>query len=637
MTFLLPHDDTTAESESHPGIPAGAADAATGVGAGIVLPRTVRTLTDLFRWRVTTTPQGNAYRHFDSQAGRWVGVSWSECGIEVARWMRALHGLQLPAGARVAILLPNSPAAVYADLATLGCGFVPVPMHALDNPSSIAYILSDSDASVLIVATLPQWRAIQSAEMPLPALRRVVALDGTDDSGAPSGGPPVCAVSTWLSGVSEEDGGTQLSVSEDDLAALVYTSGTTGRPKGVMLTHGNVLSNIAAALVRVSPHADDVFLSFLPLSHTFERTAGYYLAMAAGSCVAYARSVALLADDLQEQRPTVLVSVPRIFERVLGKLQESLADSAAKARLFEWAQAVGWRRFCARQGLATPGHWQTVFDRAAWPLLDRLAAQPLRDRFGGRLRIAVSGGAPLSHAVARCFLSLGVPVLQGYGMTETSPVVSVNTPEDNDPATVGRPLPGVEVAIGDNQELLVRGPNVMRGYWKRTEDTARAFAGDWLRTGDQAAIEGGRIRIIGRVKEIIVTSTGEKVAPVDLELAITADPLFEQAFVVGEDRPFIACVVVLNRSLWAKLATGLGLDATQTASLGASAARGAALERIKTLTRGFPYYAQPRAVELTLEPWGVENGLMTPTLKLKRLNLASHFAGSIEAIYSRKV
>jgi long-chain acyl-CoA synthetase len=385
----------------------------------------------------------------------------------------------------------------------------------------------------------------------------------------------------------------------------------------------------------VVPTADDVFLSFLPLSHTFERTAGYYLPMAAGSCVVYARSVALLGEDLKTVRPTVLISVPRIYERVFAKLQEALAESALKTRLFEAAQAVGWRRFCQAQGLPlAEGSAWAALDPLLWPLLDRLVARTLRAQFGGRVRVAVSGGAPLSHAVARCFLGLGLPLLQGYGMTETSPVVAANGVDDNDPATVGRALPGVEVRIAGNRELQVRGPSVMKGYWKRAEDTARVLAPDgWLSTGDQAEMQNGRIRIMGRIKEIIVTSTGEKVPPGDLELAIAVDPLFEQVLVVGENRPFIACVAVVNRAEWQRLAASLGLDPAEAASLNQPAVHKAALARIAAQTRDFARYAAPRAVFLTLEPWTIENTLMTPTLKLKRTNLMGRYAGEIEAMY----
>ena len=605
-------------------------------------PPSVRTLAQLFAWRAAATPQGEAYRQFDAANGAWASTTWGDADREVRRWTAALSALGLPRGARVGVLLPNSLDAVCIDLAALSLALVPLPMHALDNPASIAYILSDSEASLLVAASGTQWQAIAAVAPALPSLKQVVVaqMDGSDGSAGPSlaAAVPVRGLADWLAAappLPTIDPHGPDAASEDDLAALVYTSGTTGKPKGVMLTHRNVVSNVAAALARVAPLPGDVFLSFLPLSHTFERTAGYYLPIAAGSCVAFARSVTQLAEDLRTVRPTILISVPRIYERVYAKLQEILAGSAFKRRWFEAAEAIGWRRFCRRQGLAMDAPGSAALDALAWPVLERLVARPMRARFGGRVRVAVSGGAPLSQPIARCFLGLGLPVLQGYGMTETSPVVSVNTPDDNDPATVGRALPGVEVRIGDNRELLVRGANVMRGYWKRDEDTARAFVDGWLRTGDQAAIEAGRIRILGRVKEIIVTSTGEKIAPVDLELAITADPLFEQAYVFGDNRPFIAAIVVVAHAEWARLAAGLGLDPAASASVESEAARAAMQERITSLTVAFPRYAQPRAVWATLEPWTVENSLMTPTLKLKRANLASRYATQIEALYRR--
>jgi long-chain acyl-CoA synthetase len=602
------------------------------------LPSNARTLVQLFTARVADTPQAEAYRQFDSATGAWIGTTWAQAAERVASWSGALCDLGLPRGARIAILLPNGLDAVCIDLAALTLALVPVPMHALDNPQSIAYILGDSDASLLVAASDTQWRAIAAVGAAWPALRQVVVMRQEVVGSPASGAVPVVGLTQWLSlrqpaplaGI-----GAPEPPSETDLAALVYTSGTMGKPKGVMLTHGNVMSNVAAALARVAPLQGDIFLSFLPLSHTFERTAGYYLPIAAGACVAYSRSVAQLGEDLRSVRPTVLVSVPRIYERVYATLQETLAGSATKQRLFGWAEAVGWRRFCRRQGLAVEGTTSPALDALAWPLLDLLVGRRMRASFGGRLRIAVSGGAALALPIARCFLGLGLPVLQGYGMTETSPVVAVNAPDDNDPTTVGRALAGVEVRIAENRELVVRGPNVMRGYWKRDDDTARAFVDGWLRTGDQAAIEGGRIRILGRLKEIIVTSTGEKIAPADLELAITADPLFEQAYVFGDNRPFIACMVVLARASWVRLASDLGLDPLAPASLEARAARAAVLEKIASLAREFPYYARPRAVSITLEPWTIENGLMTPTLKLKRNNLAARYASEIDALYQR--
>ena len=602
-----------------------------------LLPSSARTLVQLFASRVAATPRAEAYRQFDAVAGTWVSTIWAQVAERVASWNSALGGLDLPRGARVAILLPNGLDAVCIDLAAMTRALVPVPMHALDNPASIAYILGDSDASLLVAASDTQWQAIAAVGAACPALKQVVVVH-KEGAGSPAStsAVPVLGLAEWLAPrqpAPAADVDLPEPPLETDLATLVYTSGTTGRPKGVMLTHRNVVSNVAAAFARVAPLQSDVFLSFLPLSHTFERTAGYYLPMAAGACVAYARSVAQLGEDLKIVRPTIVISVPRIYERAYATLQNTLAGSAVKRQLFAWAEAVGWRRFCRRQGLAVQGAASPTLDDWVWPLLDVLVGRLMRAPFGGRLRIAVSGGAALSLPISRCFLALGLPVLQGYGMTETSPVVAVNTPDDNDPSTVGRALPGVEVRVAENRELVVRGPNVMRGYWKREDDTAHAFVDGWLRTGDQAAIEAGRIRILGRIKEIIVTSTGEKIAPADLELAISADPLFEQAYVFGDDRPFIACALVLAREPWARLAASLGLDALAPASLRASSASAAVLDRIASLTREFPYYARPRAALLGLEPWTVENGLMTPTLKLKRNNLAARYAADIDTLY----
>jgi long-chain acyl-CoA synthetase len=449
----------------------------------------VATLPQLRAWRTARTPQGEAYREFDAGAQRWIATTWAAFGERVAHWQAALAAQDLAPGARVAILLPNGLDAVCMDQAALALGCVPVPMHDLDNPGSIAYILADCEAACLIVNRPEQWAAIHGTGGTWPALARVVLRHG-----APGDLPEaaregrVRALANWLA----EAGSTTVAASPgpEDLAAVVYTSGTTGKPKGVMLTHQNVVANVKATLERVPAGEGDRFLSFLPLSHTLERTAGYYLPMAAGACVAFARSVPQLAEDLRSQRPTVLISVPRIYERVYVKLQQTLG-TGLRHRLFEWAQAVGWRRFRRAQGLALSGddaRASAALDALAWPLLERLVARPLQAQFGGRLRVAVTGGAPLSAAIGRCFLGLGLPLVQGYGLTETTPVAAANAVDDNDPQTVGRPLRGLEIRIGDNAEVQVRGASVMRGYWKRPEDTARVLSPEgWFSTGDQGA------------------------------------------------------------------------------------------------------------------------------------------------------
>jgi long-chain acyl-CoA synthetase len=588
----------------------------------------VRTLPELLRWRARATPDTEAYRHFDPAAGHWISHSWHEIDLELDRWRRALAVQGFAVGERVAILMPNGIEHIAMDQAALSRGLVPVPMHAIDNPESIVYILKDSAASLLLVDTIDRWRILASAGAPTNTLKRIVCADLQRTEDPATADSRVIALRSWLEpGQAAEAVIDDVPLQPDDLAAIVYTSGTTGRPKGVMLSHGNIVENVKAIHRRIAASPNDIFLSFLPLSHTFERTAGYYYPIAAGACVAYARSVQQLPEDLKQVRPTVLISVPRIYERIYALImQHSEAAGAFERTLLDLTIAVGGRRFDAKQGGGKP----LLFDQMVWPLLKRLVADKVLGQFGGRLRVAVSGGAAIGWRVIQLFLALGLDILQGYGMTETSPVVSVNTAGDNDPRSVGRPLDGLEVKIGEDQELLVRGPSVMLGYWHRPDETRRIKQADgWLHTGDQARIENGRISITGRIKDILVTSTGEKIAPVDLETAVLADPLFEQAMVIGENRPFVAALVVLNAKTWerekARLAGG-GVEA-ETVFL---------IRRIAEAVKAYPAYATPRAVWWTLEPWTIAAGLLTPTLKNKRPALEHRFAAEIEQIYAQR-
>lgn len=351
----------------------------------------VYTLPQLLAYRAARTPNSEAYRAFDTTSQSWTSLTWAEAAQRVGTWAQALAAMQLPAAARIAILLPNGLNAMCADQATLATGCVPVPLHAIDNPGSIAYILADCEASMLFVSHVEQWEKIQAVGTPFPALRAVVITDdGASLTAIPASGddPAVGSLAQWLAGAAHAGSATVPKAPEaGDLAAIVYTSGTTGKPKGVMLTHHNVISDVKAVLERIAPTVEDVFLSFLPLSHTFERTGGYYLPIAAGSCVAYARSVPQLAEDLKTVRPTVLVSVPRIYERIHAKLLEKLSPTPWKMQLYEAAQNKGWARFCAAQGLPAPtpdassqaAGWMAALP---WPVLQALVAKPLLAQFG---------------------------------------------------------------------------------------------------------------------------------------------------------------------------------------------------------------------------------------------------------------
>lgn len=594
----------------------------------LILPGQVDNLSELFLERVRRSPRAPAYRQFEVVSGQWREVSWSQVAEEVARWRAGLRRDGLVAGDRVAVMLPNGLTWVCVDQAALSLGLVVVPLFVNDRPDNVAYILRESGARLLLIDDAGQWAALRPVVDGLAALRRVVVRAGAAPDEA-----RVVSLQHWLeaSALEPEPEAEVAGIRRDSLAAIVFTSGTVGRPKGVMLTHHNILWNAYASYCSNPIDAGDTFLSFLPLSHTLERTVGYYLPMMANACVAYARSVAQLGEDLLAVRPTALISVPRIYERVYDRIRAQLDSRPASARwLFRLAVDVGWARF---RYLQHRTGWRPAL--LLWPLLRRLVAAKVLARLGGRIRIAVCGGAPLSAEVARTFIGLGLPLIQGYGMTEASPVLSGNRLEDNEPASVGRPLRDVQLRVTDQGELLAKSPGIMLGYLNDAAATAAAIdAEGWLHTGDKARIENGYVYITGRLKEIIVLSNGEKVSPMDMEMALAADPLFEQVLVVGEGKPFLTALLVLNRERWAALAQQLGVAAADPRSLQAPAVLDEAGRRIERLTREFPGYARIRRFSLSLEPWTVENGMQTPTLKLRRQLITERARPLIERLYA---
>ncbi len=596
------------------------------------------TLPELLTHHLTVRPDDVAYKVYDNASKSWKDLTFKNVYDQVHAWRHAFAARsELVRGDRVAMLLPNCPEAVFFDLSALSNTLVPVPLHAIDTPKSSAFILNDSGAKVLVTNKLLKWKQIREAAE-TPEIRLVVITDDKDcdDLEAPI---PVMTKETFLK-LGETSQLPKEAPKATDLAALVYTSGTTGNPKGVMLTHRNVISNIQGVLKNLQPSGHETFLSFLPLSHTFERTTSYYLALGLGYTTAFNRSIANLQADFREIRPTVLMSVPRVYEMIYAKLQDGLAKKSKFVRyLFDWAVEVGWRRFCRENGLPVESSSRAWLDPFVAGFLDKKVGSQLRAVFGDRIHLYISGGAALSPAVARTFFALGVPIYQGYGMTETSPIISVNKVGHNHPNTVGPALPNIEVRLGEGDELQVRGPTVMKGYWNREEATKAIFTEDgWLRTGDVCTIyPDGNIRITGRIKEIIVTSTGEKVPPADLESAITSDRLFSQCMVVGDDRPFIAAVAVVNPDEFKTVCGELGLDPTKPESLQDPAFRKAALKRIKTATAGFPNYGVPRQVHCTLDAWTIDNGLLTPTLKMKRNLIRQRYTAEINALYDTLV
>jgi long-chain acyl-CoA synthetase len=561
-----------------------------------IVPAENWTLSDLFLERVRLSPEGKAYRWFDGTA--WVDMSWAQAATEVGRWRAALAKENLQPGDRVGLCSRNRVEWMCFDQAALGLGLVVVPLFYNDRPDNMAYCLTDAGAKLLLLEDGKLWEALRTQSN---TIERVVCLND-----APKADAKAVSVKQWLP---KKGAALQPSpVKAGELATLVYTSGTTGRPKGVMLSHRNIISDLRAVIEAVPEICGQPqrFLSFLPLSHMFERTAGYYVPMCmdANAQVIYARGILELGEDMISQKPTIIVSVPRIFERVYTKIEENLPPGSTKRKLFEKTVDIGWKRFKKEASLG---------EQLLWPVLNTLVAKKLRARLGGELQYIFLGGAALAPHLLKIFTGVGLTFVHGYGLTETSPIATCNRMADNDPMSVGHPVPGVEARMAANGELYVRGPIVMLGYWNNQSATDEVLDKDgWFHTGDVVEMREGRIYIRGRVKDVIILSNGEKIPPGDAEQAIVRDTVFDQVMVVGEGRAHLGLLVVSKLENERELC-----------------------QRANAQLKDFPGYAKIRYLMRIADPWTVENGLITPTLKLKRNMIEVRYAKEIEAMYKR--
>ncbi len=595
-----------------------------------IRPGAAGSLSGLFFKRVAQTPEKTAYHYFDDQANKWQSLIWSEVYFEVSRWQSLFKSFALKEKDNIAIMVKNCPSWVFAEQAALSLGMVLVPLYTNDRADNIAYILDDARIKLLIVENGAQIDSLKAIFDQLQKLTALISLEKIDNELSKS----LNALPVYYANDKMPESGSRCQHYQNepnDLATIVYTSGTTGRPKGVMLSHYNILFDTWACISAVPCRSDDKFLSFLPLSHMFERTAGYYIPMMSGAEVAFARSIDLLAVDLQIIKPTVLVTVPRIFERVHQKIQAQLEQKPALAqKLFHLTVATGWKRFLYQQ------HQQRWFPGLIlWPLLNRIVAQKVMHKLGGNMRLAICGGAALSNDIARFFTGLGLTITQGYGMTEAGPVISTNKLDDNDPFSVGQILPGIQTKFSEQGELWVKAANVMQGYWHNNAATEKILDSDgWLHTGDKAEIKRDHLYITGRVKEILVLSNGEKIPPADLEMAICSDPAFEQAMVLGEARPFLSAIVVINKEMWPELANAAHVNSKGKNDLQNKRIRKYCTQKIAALLGSFPGYEQIRRVKLILSPWTINNGLLTPTMKLKRNKIIHQYKDDIDELYA---
>jgi long-chain acyl-CoA synthetase len=538
------------------------------------------------------TSQRVLYKHFENET--WNEYTAQDVMARAGAWQAALTRAGVSAGDRVAMCMRNSVHWVAIDMAALGLGAVVVPLYVDDNAENIAFCVLHSGAKILVVDAIRQASALSAtklaAEQQLP---RMICMQAKPTDAVES-------AERFLENAQREF--TVAAIPTAQLATICYTSGTSGKPKGVMLSHANILANVRQCQGAGIATPQMIFLSLLPLSHMFERTGGYYLPLSLGCKVIYTRGIAQLPDDLKQQPVTTMFVAPRVLERLHARITQGLKEQG-KIDLFNRLADAAWR---TQQG---NGSW---LDRLTVLVLQRLMGKKIREKIAPTLTLLVSGGAALSSAVARTFVAIGLPVLQGYGMTEASPVLTVNRPERNDPESVGPALPEIEIKIAEDGELLARGANVMLGYWDNPEATAKVVDSEgWLHTGDLAEAREGRYTIKGRKKDILVLSNGEKFSPQDAELAILGDPSFEQVMLIGEGKPFItlACVTQSNDSK-------------------------DLIKRANAQLASFPRWVKVRQIITTPDAWTVDTGLLTPTLKVKRAAVLEKFKSQIDRLYA---
>jgi long-chain acyl-CoA synthetase len=543
--------------------------------------------------------------------------SWQRVADEARILARALRARGVAAGDRVLLVAENRPEWAIADLAIMAAGAITVPAYTTNTAETHAYLLNHSEAAAVVVSTDRLARPLLPALAHAPATKLVVAMEPLREAEQLT--VPVLSWTEALA-LGEQTAAAPAdpaaTLARDDLACFIYTSGTGGNPKGVMLTHGNIISNVAgahAALKTLGLGEDEVFLSFLPLSHAYEHTGGQFLPMAVGAQIYYADGIEALASNFLEVRPTIVGCVPRLYEVMRQRILRTTArQRGIKAKLFARALELGSKAYERPDAMSLA---ERVFNR----LLDRLVRDVVRARFGGRIKALISGGAPLNYDVGLFFTALGVPVFQGYGLTECSPVISVNSPGQMKLHTVGLPIPTMEIRIAADGEILARGPSVMRGYWRDETGTNQVLRDGWLHTGDVGVIDAdGFLQITDRKKDIIVNSGGDNVAPQRVEGMITLQPEIAQAIVYGDGRSHLVALVVPDSEFAKSFAKQHRLkpDLAELArhkdferAIGEAVAR--ANEHLSVIER-------VRHFRLMPEPFTIEKGTMTPTLKLRR-------------------
>ena len=570
--------------------------------------------------------------------GAYQPISSRTLGDRVRRLALGLQELGVKPGDRVALFSENRPEWAIADYACLTASLTDVPLYPNLPPEQAAYILNDAGAVAIFVSDAAQAAKITEVRAKCTVLRHVITFASERHEGADL---TLAEVEQRGAAVDDEARAARyrehaLTVKPDDLATLIYTSGTTGEPKGVMLTHDNLYSNVMAAAASIPFEGKDVCLSFLPLSHIFERMAGHYLMLHVGCSIAYAESIDTVPIDMQTVRPTIVLSVPRLYEKMYARvLENALSGGAVKKRIFFWARAVAERWADVKLAGGEPRGLLALQYRIA----QRLVFSKLQARTGGRLRYFVSGGAPLAPEINKFFYAAGLVILEGYGLTETSPVITVNIPSAFRIGTVGKPVPGAEVTIAADGEILTRGPNVMKGYYNKPDATREVMdAEGWFHTGDIGELRDGFVAITDRKKDIIVTAGGKNIAPQPIENTLKTNKYISQAVLIGDKRKFPVVLVVPNWDNLEKWARIKNLLWTQRSQLLEMPIVHAKIEKeVYGRLTGLAKFETPKKVGLLEHDFSVERGELTPTLKVKRRVVDKQYKALIDGLYGEDV
>ncbi len=560
-------------------------------------------------------------------------INWGELRGEVRKRAKGLLALGVEPGDRVAIMAPNSPQWAYADLGILSVGAISVPVYQTEGINTLLHILQDSSSRLLILQAPMVAAELMQRLDEVPQLEKIILLDQE-----PAAGRALSLPQWILQGESIPDNEIESRLSQrqgSDVASLVYTSGTTGTPKGVMLTHDNFLSNVKACLEFFDIRAEDECLSFLPLSHVFERTCGYYLMLHQGTTISYAESIDRVPVNFGEVRPTVAISVPRLYEKMYARVQEQvLGGPPIKRRLFNLAILIGQKHTAYLLQNRIPPAWLKLALKAA----QAVVFKKLHQRLGGRLRFFVSGGAPLGQNLAEFFLSAGIPIYEGYGLTETAPVISANHPGHLRLGTIGQVIPGTEVKIAEDGEILARGPGIFKGYWNNPEATAEVLQEDgWFHTGDIGVLENGYLAITDRKKELIVTAGGKNIPPQNIENRLKADRFIANVLVFGDNKPYLVGLIVPHFPALAQYANFKKIEYLNDCDL-VQHPRILDLirRRVDKVQVDQASYLQVKRFTLLSRDFLQEEGELTPTMKIRRKPVQQRFANQLEGMYLAK-